>query len=114
MPHIITEPCIGTKDASCVDVCPVECIYEAEDQFYIHPEECIDCGACIPACPVSAIYTEEDVPPSGSRSSRRTTSSRGSSSALLALSRRPVVAATCRARGPSTVGAAGQAVQYVT
>ena len=62
MPHIIVEPCIGTKDASCVDVCPVECIYEADDQFYIHPEECIDCGACIPACPVSAIYTEEDVP----------------------------------------------------
>jgi NAD-dependent dihydropyrimidine dehydrogenase PreA subunit len=62
LPHIICEPCIGTKDSSCVDVCPVECIYEAEDQFYIHPEECIDCGACIPACPVSAIYTEEDVP----------------------------------------------------
>ncbi len=41
---------------------PVECIYEAEDQFYIHPEECIDCGACIPACPVEAIFPEEDVP----------------------------------------------------
>ena len=62
MPHIIAEPCIGTKDASCVDVCPVEYIYEADDQFYIHPEECIDCGACVPACPVSAIYPEEDVP----------------------------------------------------
>jgi NAD-dependent dihydropyrimidine dehydrogenase PreA subunit len=62
MPHIIVEPCIGTKDKSCVDVCPVECIYEAEDQLYIHPEECIDCGACVPACPVSAIYPEEDVP----------------------------------------------------
>lgn len=62
MPHIICEPCIGTKDASCVDVCPVECIYETDEQFYIHPEECIDCGACVPACPVSAIYPEEDVP----------------------------------------------------
>ena len=62
LPHIIAEPCIGTKDASCVDVCPVECIYEADDQFYIHPEECIDCGACVPACPVSAIYPEEDMP----------------------------------------------------
>jgi NAD-dependent dihydropyrimidine dehydrogenase PreA subunit len=62
MPHIICEPCIGVKDKSCVDVCPVECIYEADDQFYIHPEECIDCGACIPACPVSAIFVEEDVP----------------------------------------------------
>jgi NAD-dependent dihydropyrimidine dehydrogenase PreA subunit len=62
MPHIICEPCIGVKDKSCVDVCPVECIYEADDQFYIHPEECIDCGACIPACPVNAIFVEEDVP----------------------------------------------------
>lgn len=62
MPHVICEPCIGVKDASCVEVCPVECIYEAEDQFYIHPEECIDCGACVPACPVSAIFPEEDVP----------------------------------------------------
>lgn len=62
MPHIICEPCIGTKDKSCVDVCPVECIYEADDQLYIHPDECIDCGACVPACPVSAIFPEEDVP----------------------------------------------------
>lgn len=62
MPRIICEPCIGVKDKSCVDVCPVACIYEAEDQFYIHPEECIDCGACIPTCPVNAIFTKEDVP----------------------------------------------------
>ena len=62
MAYIITQPCIGTKDSACVDVCPVECIYEGEDQFYIHPEECIDCGACVPACPVSAIFPEEDVP----------------------------------------------------
>jgi NAD-dependent dihydropyrimidine dehydrogenase PreA subunit len=62
VPHIIVEPCIGTKDQACVDVCPVECIYEADDQFYIHPEECIDCGACVPACPVQAIFPEEDVP----------------------------------------------------
>ncbi|MEZ4629432.1 MAG: ferredoxin family protein [Deinococcales bacterium] len=62
MPHIITEPCIGTKDKACVDVCPVSCIYEADDQLYIHPEECIDCGACVPACPVEAIFPEEDVP----------------------------------------------------
>ena len=62
MPHIIAEPCIGTKDASCVDVCPVECIYETDDQFYINPDECIDCGACVPVCPVSAIFIEEDLP----------------------------------------------------
>ena len=46
MTYIIAEPYIGTKDASCVEVCPVDCIYEGEDQFYIHPDECIDCGAC--------------------------------------------------------------------
>ena len=62
MPHIIAEPCSGVKDRSCQEVCPVECIYEASDQLYIHPDECIDCGACVPACPVSAIYPEEDLP----------------------------------------------------
>ena len=47
MTHIIAEPCIGVKDISCVDVCPVDCIYGADedwDMLYIHPEECIDCG----------------------------------------------------------------------
>ena len=40
-----------------------DCIYEGEDQLYIHPDECIDCGACEPECPVTAIFPEEDVPP---------------------------------------------------
>ncbi|HWA41438.1 MAG TPA: ferredoxin family protein [Gemmatimonadales bacterium] len=62
MTYVITEACIGVKDRACVDVCPVDCIYEAEDQLMIHPDECIDCGACEPECPVSAIYPEEDVP----------------------------------------------------
>lgn len=62
MPHMICEPCIGVKDRSCQEVCPVECIYDAGEQLYIHPDECIDCGACVPACPVNAIYPEEDVP----------------------------------------------------
>jgi ferredoxin len=63
MPYVIAEPCIGTKDASCVEVCPVDCIYEGEDQYYIHPDECIDCGACEPECPVTAIFPDNDVPP---------------------------------------------------
>ena len=63
MPYVITEACIGVKDRACVDVCPVDCIYEGEDQLYIHPDECIDCGACEPECPVTAIFPEEDVPP---------------------------------------------------
>lgn len=62
MPYIITEACIGVKDRACVDVCPVDCIYEGDDQLFIHPDECIDCGACEPECPVTAIFPEEDVP----------------------------------------------------
>ena len=62
MTYVITEACIGVKDRACVDVCPVDCIYEGEDQLYIHPDECIDCGACEPECPVEAIYYEDDLP----------------------------------------------------
>ncbi len=63
MPYVITEPCIGVVDRSCIDVCPVNCIYEAEDQLVINPDECIDCAACESACPVTAIFHEESVPP---------------------------------------------------
>jgi ferredoxin len=64
MPYVITEPCIGTIDKSCVDVCPVDCIHgdEGDPQLYIDPDVCIDCGACVSACPVEAIYLEADVP----------------------------------------------------
>ena len=70
MTYVITQPCIGVKDASCVDVCPVDCIhptqseaeFETAEQLYINPDECIDCGACEPECPVGAIFPEEDVP----------------------------------------------------
>jgi ferredoxin len=70
MAYVIAEPCIGTKDTACVDVCPVDCIhprkdesgFEAETQLYIHPTECIDCGACVPVCPVTAIFALEDLP----------------------------------------------------
>jgi NAD-dependent dihydropyrimidine dehydrogenase PreA subunit len=65
MTYVITEPCIGEKDASCVDVCPVDCIHarEEDEQYYINPAECIDCGACQPVCPVKAIYELVAVPP---------------------------------------------------
>jgi ferredoxin len=62
MPFVITEPCIGVKDRSCVEVCPVNCIAEGEDQFFIHPDECIDCQACEAACPVQAIFPDSSVP----------------------------------------------------
>ncbi|GAP63501.1 hypothetical protein ARMA_1924 [Ardenticatena maritima] len=62
MAYVICEPCIGVKDAACVEVCPVDCIYEGPDQYYIHPDECIDCGACAPECPVEAIFEDVEVP----------------------------------------------------
>ena len=62
MAYIIAEPCINVKDKACVEVCPVDCIYEGETMLYIHPDECIDCGACVPACPVEAIYALDEVP----------------------------------------------------
>ena len=75
MTYIIAEPCVGVKDAACVDVCPVDCIYTRpelpwegndstveDNMYYINPEECIDCAACEPVCPVVAIFAEEDTP----------------------------------------------------
>lgn len=64
MTYVITEPCIDVKDATCMDVCPVDCIHTSDDdnQFYIDPEICIDCEACVFVCPVDAIFYEEDVP----------------------------------------------------
>lgn len=65
MARVITQACIGTKDASCVDVCPMHCIHDdgPEDQIlYIEPEECMDCDGCVAVCPTGAIYAEEDVP----------------------------------------------------
>ena len=68
MTYIIAEPCINVKDRSCIEVCPVDCIHPKTDEdqgevmLYIHPDECIDCGACEPECPVTAIFPEEDVP----------------------------------------------------
>jgi NAD-dependent dihydropyrimidine dehydrogenase PreA subunit len=62
MTYVITEPCIDVKDKSCIEECPVDCIYEGERMLYIHPDECVDCGACEPVCPVEAIFYEDDVP----------------------------------------------------
>ena len=70
MTYIITRLCRDCVDTGCVAVCPVDCIYEYtggdRDQFpnqlYIHPDECIDCGACEPECPWQAIFEEVAVP----------------------------------------------------
>ncbi len=62
--YIIVQPCIDVKDASCVEVCPVDCIHtdDAANMYYIDPDECIDCGACVDPCPVDAIFPEDEVP----------------------------------------------------
>ena len=62
--YVITQPCIGVKDASCVEVCPVDCIHtdDNSEMYFIDPDECIDCGACVDPCPVDAIFPEDEVP----------------------------------------------------
>jgi len=60
--YVIAESCVDVKDLTCIEECPVDCIYEGERMLYIHPDECVDCGACEPVCPVEAIYYEDDVP----------------------------------------------------
>ncbi len=63
MTYVVTRACVDVKDRSCVEQCPVDCIYEGERMMYIHPDECIDCGACEAACPVSAIFYSYDLTP---------------------------------------------------
>jgi NAD-dependent dihydropyrimidine dehydrogenase PreA subunit len=70
MAYVIAEPCIGTKDNSCVEVCPVDCIHPTPDEpdydkvemLHIDPDECIDCDACVEACPVDACFAEDQLP----------------------------------------------------
>ncbi|UPK75088.1 FAD-dependent oxidoreductase [Nocardioidaceae bacterium SCSIO 66511] len=61
MPYAITQECC--TDATCVSVCPVNCIHPTPDEpdfgktemLYVDPRSCIDCGACADACPVDAV-----------------------------------------------------------
>jgi len=61
MTYVVTQACCA--DASCMSVCPVNCIHPAPgepdfgttEMVYVDPRTCIDCGACADACPVSAI-----------------------------------------------------------
>jgi NAD-dependent dihydropyrimidine dehydrogenase PreA subunit len=52
-----------------VEVCPVDCIHSDDnaEQYFINPEECIDCGACAPVCPVQAICFPDEIPPGQER-----------------------------------------------
>jgi NAD-dependent dihydropyrimidine dehydrogenase PreA subunit len=80
MAYVVTLPCIGTKDRSCVEVCPVDCFYNYPNELLnkkynkaplreddpgmlvINPDECINCGACETECPVTAICEDSGVP----------------------------------------------------
>jgi len=62
MPYVIAAACIDVTDKSCIEECPVDCIYEGARKLYINPGECIDCGACQPVCPVDAISQDRSVP----------------------------------------------------
>jgi ferredoxin len=62
MPYVVTENCQDCRFTDCVELCPVDCFYGDERMLYIHPDECIDCGACVPACPVEAIFAMDEVP----------------------------------------------------
>src|ERR1700687_5078332 len=62
MTYVIGQACVDVMDQSCVQECPVDCIYEGARGLYINPEECVDCGACKPICRVGAIYYETDLP----------------------------------------------------
>ena len=81
MTYVIAQPCVDLKDKACIEECPVDCIYEGERSLYIHPDECVDCGACEPVCPVEAIYYEDDVPEQWKPTTTRPTSSSSTTSA---------------------------------
>lgn len=61
MTYVILSNCIDVTDRSCVEECPVDCIYVGDRKAYINPKECIDCGACELACPVEAIVQDKRV-----------------------------------------------------
>jgi len=64
MTFVITSACVDVIDQSCIEVCPVDCIYFEDDDrmCYVEPDECIDCAVCEAACPVGAIFRDSDVP----------------------------------------------------
>ncbi|QUI30372.1 FAD-dependent oxidoreductase [Streptomyces alfalfae] len=68
MTYVITQTCCS--DATCVAVCPVNCIHPTPEErafgstemLHIDPATCIACGACADACPVDAIFPVDKLP----------------------------------------------------
>ncbi len=75
MAYVITDKCLGERYATCVDVCPVDCIhpgeYEGEEFMVIDPDACIDCALCKPECPIDAIVETVDESPEWAEINRR-------------------------------------------
>ena len=107
MTYVIGLTCVDLKDKTCIEECPVDCIYEGDRMLYIHPDECVDCGACEPVCPVEAIVYEDDL-------SEANAPFAGVAKALFAefgspggASRAPRGARSALCRGAATTGARG-------
>ena len=76
MVYVIAEPCIGTKDTTCVDACPVDCIHpkkrpatttiaRASMRFPSFTSTRWSVSTAAPVCPsgpVSAMFTVDDLP----------------------------------------------------
>ncbi|TCO61122.1 indolepyruvate ferredoxin oxidoreductase subunit alpha [Actinocrispum wychmicini] len=70
MAFVITSACVDVMDRSCLEECPVDCIYEGGRKLYIQPNECIDCGACEIACPTQAIVPDRTADPADREDNR--------------------------------------------
>ena len=96
MTYTIAQPCVDVMDRSCVEECPVDCIYEGKRSLYITPTSVlIAAPASLPAparpfstkmtFPMSGLHTTTPTPPFSTtlapqeeqpRSDRRTLTSR--------------------------------------
>ena len=67
MTYVITDKCLGERYATCVSVCPEDCIkpgaYQGQPFMIIEPDRCTSCGLCIPECPIGAIVDNESESP---------------------------------------------------
>ena len=61
MTYIVNDACVRCKYTDCVEVCPVDCFYDAGTMLVINPSECIDCGVCEPECPADAIKMDTNM-----------------------------------------------------
>ena len=71
MTYVIAEPCIGVKDAACVDVCPVDCIYESEEHnmLLISPKSASTAPPANPSAPSWQSSPKKTPPRSGTATS---------------------------------------------